>query len=516
MTSGTHVFRALLIYGLSLPLAVFLGYSLATPMDLSTFAALATVLFLLLAPILLRWHHTLLIISWNMSAVVFFLPGRPNLWLVMALASLILSVVQRSMDSQQRLQNVGSLTWPLVYLAAVVLMTAYVTGGIGFRVFGGETYGGRKYFTLLGAIVGYFALSCQQVPPERGLLYSSLFFLSGATIAIGSLILIVDPAFYFIFWVFPVERLPGFGGGAADPAYMRITGLGFASIALVAFMLCRYGVREIFASGKWWRILAFFGFIVVGLYGGFRSTVILLLMTFVIQFCLEGLLRSRLLPIFAVITVVGGAALIPLVPRLPPTFQRSLSFLPLDIDPVVRADAQSSSEWRVKMWSVLWPEVPKHLMLGQGYSVSGSELELVATRAGGGSFGEEFGGAALAGDYHNGPLSILVPFGIWGAFGFLWFLIAGVRALYRNYRYGDPHLRVVNAFLLASFLAQVCLFFGVFGSLYGDMAKFAGLLGLSVTLNGGLRQPVSVPMAEEEKPASFASVLPRPRPVFGR
>jgi O-antigen ligase len=168
------------------------------------------------------------------------------------------------------------------------------------------------------------------------------------------------------------------------------------------------------------------------------------------------------------------------------------------------------------MWKVLWPEVPKSLMLGQGYSVSGAELEMVATRRTAGTFGEDFGGAALAGDYHNGPLSVLVPFGIWGALGFLWFLIAGLRALYRNYRYGDPQLRVVNAFLLASFLATTCLFFFIFGSLYGDMMKYAGIVGLSVTLNGGVRQPVTVPMAEEEKPVSFASVLPRPRPVFGR
>jgi hypothetical protein len=30
-----------------------------------------------------------------------------------------------------------------------------------------------------------------------------------------------------------------------------------------------------------------------------------------------------------------------------------------------------------------------------------------------------------AGDYHNGPLSILIPFGLFGMIAFLWLLGAG-------------------------------------------------------------------------------------------
>ena len=39
-------------------------------------------------------------------------------------------------------------------------------------------------------------------------------------------------------------------------------------------------------------------------------------------------------------------------------------------------------------------------------------------------------GAMLAGDYHNGPLSILMPFGMFGAIAFLWLLGAGLKVLY--------------------------------------------------------------------------------------
>ena len=45
-------------------------------------------------------------------------------------------------------------------------------------------------------------------------------------------------------------------------------------------------------------------------------------------------------------------------------------------------------------------------------------------------FGALWEGAAMAGDYHNGPLSVLIPFGIWGLAAFVWLLVAGARFLY--------------------------------------------------------------------------------------
>ena len=103
----------------------------------------------------------------------------------------------------------------------------------------------------------------------------------------------------------------------------------------------------------------------------------------------------------------------------------------------------------------------------------------------------------LAGDYHNGPLSVLIPFGIYGAIAFVWFLAAGLRVLHRNWKFGDPALRTVNALLLAAFVVHVLVFFVVFGSLHSDMAIFVGLLGLGVALNGA-----DAAVARAEQPAA--------------
>jgi hypothetical protein len=93
-------------------------------------------------------------------------------------------------------------------------------------------------------------------------------------------------------------------------------------------------------------------------------------------------------------------------------------------------------------------------------------------------------GLAVAGDYHNGPLSVVIPFGLWGALAFGWFLVAAGRALYLNFIQGDATLKLINMTLLACFLARAIFFAFLVGGLEGDLAYFAGLVGLSISLNG--------------------------------
>lgn len=511
MSNALTIIRALIIYGLCLPLAIFLGYLLAAPMDPTSFTIVALAVVLPLVPVLLRWHHLLLVASWNMSAVLFFLPGGPNLWIFMSAVSLLLSVLQRILNREIKFLSAPTVSRPLIFLALVILITAMLTGGMGFHSLGGEAYGGKRYVSLLAAIVGYFALTARRIPPERATLYISLFFLSGLTIAIASLGPVLDPSLYFIFAIFPVESLQSLmGGGTGDPEslYMRWTSFAFGGSVAVVFLLARHGVGGVLSLGeRWrflpfqfrgglsfhqpWRALLFLLCVWASLLGGFRMIAITLALTMVCQFYFEGLFRTRLLPVLVLAMILIGVVGIPVVDKLPFAIQRSLAFLPLPIDPVARYSAEASSEWRLNIWRSLWPEVPKHLLLGKGYSINPSDLEM----AGAARFAHTTGsgeGSIIAGDYHSGPLSLLIPLGIYGAIGFIWFLIASLRVLHRNLRHGDPALGPVNSFLLAYFIARAIVFFFVFGTFYGDLVFFTGLVGLSISVNGGVcgRAPV--------------------------
>jgi O-antigen ligase len=235
-------------------------------------------------------------------------------------------------------------------------------------------------------------------------------------------------------------------------------------------------------------------FSLIALWGGFRGAFIMMVMTFALLFYLERLYRTWLfLPtIFMLLAAGGGLALF--APRLPLPIQRTLSVLPLiKTDPMVRMDAEASTGWRLEMWQEVIPQIPQYLLLGKGYAFSAIEQAQIGR--------DSMGSFELVGEYHNGPLSVIVPFGMFGVIAFVWLLIAGVRVLYHNYKFGDPAYHNINTFLFGYFIARVIFFMAVFGGLSGDLPVFLGLLGLSISLNGGVAKP---------------AVAPEPKPVFTR
>jgi hypothetical protein len=493
MSNASALFRSLLIYTLCLPLAVALGYLLATPLDLYTMAAVGLVLFILLIPLFLRWHHTWLIIVWNMSAVLFFLPGRPGVWQGLAVISFAIGLLQYAINRDTRFLQVTPVTASLLFLLTVVVVTARLTGGIGLRAFGSQVYGGRNYIGIFTAIIGYFALTSRRIPPNRAVLYVTLFFLGTVTVAIGELPRLLPAAFNLLFLVFPVmsfDLMQSTDVAGPTGEFSRINGLAMLGIGCFNALLVRYGIRGIFLElNKPWRLVLFAASVVIGMWGGFRSTLLLMAMTFTVLFFLERLHRTKLLPILFFAALVGGSLMVGFANRLPFYVQRSMAFLPIDIDPMARISARATTEWRLQMWREVLPLVPQYLWIGKGYGFSGREMTILQqTELGGGLASTE-----LAGDYHSGPLSLIIPFGIFGTIAFLWFLYASFRVLYHNYQFGEPAYRSPNAFLFGLFCVKVVFFFVVFGGFASDLMAFTGLVGLSISLNGGVAKPAPVP-----------------------
>jgi len=490
MQNSSAIFRTLLVYGVCLPLAVLLGYLLADP-SRTTYATVGVVLFLLAVPLMLRWHHTWLVATWNMNMVFLFLPGAPSAWLLMAMLSFTIALAQYILNRRMQMIYVPSVTRPLICLAVVVFFTAKLTGGMGMRVMGGDSYGGKRYLIIFCAILAYFALTSQKIPPQRRWLYTSLFLLGSLTHMISALARVANsPVFYPIFYLFP----PDVGGMAAASTSLtsstvtRFGSIAVANLAVFYAMLARYGIQEIFSIRNLWRFVLFACVCFFSLIGGFRSHLITLMLTFMIVFYLEGLLRSRLMPVMLVFVLLGGSLVLPFANRLPLQIQRTLSFLPvIPIDPIARMDAESSAEWRLHMWRRMLPQIPQYLFVGKGYSYSGADSAVAGI-----SSANDLDQVEMAGDYHNGPLSIIIPFGIFGTIAFLWFLVAAYRVLLNNYRLGESSLRRINTFLLAYFVARVIVFFFVFGGFHGDLPVFIGLVGLSVCLNGGVVQGMRV------------------------
>ena len=115
---------------------------------------------------------------------------------------------------------------------------------------------------------------------------------------------------------------------------------------------------------------------------------------------------------------------------------------------------------------------------------------------------------AISSDYHNGPLSTLMPFGVWGGISFLWISGAVFFVLYRNYKFGDAELLTVHRYLLVSFGLGFIGFYFVFGAYTGALGDFIKFAGFSVALNQGVcARKTQAAVVHRIKP------LPRPRPL---
>ena len=508
MTNPANAMRMLITYVIVIPLAILVGYLLTDPLDYGTLGFFGLIIALLLSPILIKWHYPILVFGLSCPAICFFLVGRPPLWQVVALLSLGISLVERAMSSR-RFLSVPVATWPMLYMAAMAYITSRLTGGIGLHQLGGDTGGGRKYLAIFIGIAIYFALTSRVIPKEKRVLYIALFVLAGLSGSIGDLAALLGGPFHAFNLLFP-SALNSMDVVVGKTRLGTLAGL-FAG--LMAYMVIRWGFRGIFFSNHVWRAPVFLLLFPFTMLGGYRSDLIATLFVFTILFFLEGLHRTKLLPVVMLAGFMFAPVLAFFSDQLPSTLQRSMSFLPLKWDASVIADAEASTGWRESMWVALWPQVPEHLLLGKGYSLNAEDFQMI----GGGAFAGQINtidpaqqALALSGDYHSGPLSTLIPFGIWGMIGIVWLMAVNLFVSYRNCRYGDAELKTFNNYVFANAIWSIFGFFFIFGDLGISVEELAKALGFSLALNWGVCRPLAKPVYN---PRIKPLPVPLPEPV---
>ncbi len=472
-----------------IPLAILIGYFLADPTDFTSLIGFSFLFFFFSLPFLLYQHHSALILASTAYINAFFLPGAPQLWMLLAGLSFLISIISWPMHRQaNRYCGFSSLDFSVIFIVAVVIFTLRATGGTGFNIFGAQVFGGRRYITLIAAAVGYFALILNPLSLEKAKSMGSMFWIMSGTAIFGNLAFALGPNFYFLFYLFPVEFVISqanaeniaFAGGV-----VRLTGLAPLGFGLFYWLLARYGLRGIMDLRKSWRLGLALMAVVLTMMAGFRSNLILLIVIFIVLFYLEKLHQTFYAGILALFLVCSTVILIGFSDRMPLTIQRSISFLPLKVDSVAKADAEGSLQWRLDMWRVVAADIPRYFWVGKGFSINPTDL-FFAKEAQKRGFYSPSEAARLAGDYHNGPLSIMIPFGFLGVIGFSWFFVSSFKVLNNNYRYGHPELLIPNRFFLAFFVSKLFFFFVFFGAITSDFWLLASMVGLSLSMNRGM------------------------------
>jgi hypothetical protein len=504
--------RTLIVYSVCAILAIVIGVLMTNPMTYSSLGFVAILGAVLVIPILLRWHYPIMLFSVSAPLSMFFIKGSPNLFLVMIALSLAITISESALN-QPRFIKVPMVAWPLILLMGVVLITAKLNGGIGLKAFGSDVMGGKKYIFLVVGALAYFAVTSKPIPLEKARLYVALFFMGGILGCIGDFYPWMPGFLHAIYWVIP----PTLYDDPTGLARTRWAGTGWAAVAFINVLISLYGMRGIFLSGKIWRPAAFFVAFVLIFFGGFRSALIGTGMVVGLQFFLEGMHRTKAMPFFVISFLAASVALVPLASRLPYTFQRTLAFVPqqvLHLSVDARLEAQGSTDWRVNMWKALLPTIPQHLLLGKGYTITMEDAQSIGQDSAIKSVDAGQQALAISSDYHNGPLSVILPFGIWGVITFGLFLITSNLVIYRNYRYGRPELKMLNTFIFSTYLVSTINFLFLFGGLSNNMATFSAMIGLSIALNGGVSRVPAREMRNIPFSMKLANARRRPQAAF--
>jgi hypothetical protein len=147
------------------------------------------------------------------------------------------------------------------------------------------------------------------------------------------------------------------------------------------------------------------------------------------------------------------------------------------------------------MWQVVVPQIPQYLLLGKGFAFDGTDYYLTQQAAKRGVL-SSYEGTLISGNYHQGILTLLIPFGIWGLLAFACFCAGAIRVLFLNYRYGPDDLNRLNTFLLAYFVGRLIFYVVFYGQFDLDLFLFVGVVALSIAINRGVAQR---PRLEDEE-----------------
>jgi O-antigen ligase len=476
--------RALIIYALVLPAALIMGYFMATGGSGGN-AFIGLTVALLFFPLIVAYHYPMMIFSINAGMIVYFLPGSPGIGWVMAGVCLGIAIVQRTLRHKTEFLSSPSTTIPLVALIFVVIITAQVQGGFSAKSMGGETWGARRYLGIFGGAITYFAIISQHIPSHRAGFYVAMFLISALTTGMSNLIYMAGPSFYFLFNFFDLGGV--YNQVNTEHNMNRLAGVAAAGMAVFYFLLLKFGLKGLFDFRRPWRAMFLIISIVMTALGGYRSFWILQILAILFHFIAEKLYKtwiSFFLIGAAVCALIGISAF---GRALPLSIQRSLTFLPIEFDPIVMHDASGTADWRYQMWKTLWPDVPKYMWLGKGYSFSSTDFQLTKMAVERGYY-QAWEDALITGSYHHGFLTLWMSFGLWGTLAFMAFVGMGAKIMWWNFKNGPSELKMVNCFLLCTFLARLLTFSVVYGQFELDFVFFASYVGLAVAIN---KRPIS-------------------------
>ncbi|NBR97075.1 MAG: hypothetical protein EBT48_05675, partial [Verrucomicrobia bacterium] len=288
-----------------------------------------------------------------------FLPANLSMIETAILISLLFLLYQTVFEKNLSISFGPAWIWvPATLFLSIIAYHWVRSGDIGLRLFGGESYGGRKNWSIL---LGFLAMPIlySMVKPRDPLLRKIplIYFIMVAADFLPFLISTAAPAVApYIYRFYSSVNLDAFQdtlyGSFGGVDLVRIGNIGFFATAAQITMLSYFPANLWLRPKNWWCFVAS----LICLFSGFRSY----LFRYLVIWLVAGFSASRWL--IVLFLPIAAATLFFLVAaqgtyiHLPLAMQRTLSPLPGKWDAVALDSATGSSKWRETMKRVYWSE----------------------------------------------------------------------------------------------------------------------------------------------------------------
>lgn len=498
--------------------AVYLGIAAATAQT-TAILIVGGVLFFVFIMAMGRHIWTLIPIFSVLGGTLTFVPGYPSPWYAITPA-VTMMLFARFMMRRKNFSYRFCWLDGLIILHLLALVQAYIRNPTGMAIFGSTgMIGGRPYMDYSMAMFGYLILATvkTEMPVvKRVILFMMIFSLcdeavKSATGFSGGLSRVVG-SFYSNVDYSSNEAGANYTYDISTTRFTSLAGLGVV-ISQVLFSFNR--PLECLLPWRPLRLLTLLFSLAVTLLSGFRSILIKTGCYFVIgtltrrkpmDFAMAG---AAVCAMFAVMLMVGPK-------NLPGAAQRTLSFLPIDVDENIRASAEGSSEWRHEMWRlVLTSDRYIHnKLLGDGFGFTAAEQEAQQQDSMGlrKYSGDSIDAFIAKGSYHGwhveairftGVLGLVIGLMVFSGFAYAgWTLVSHHRG-----RELYPYI----LFLCMPFLIEPFYSLLVFGSYKGSFITYIASCGMLRLVYGLYLQESRQPLAETARPQAPAPRLSAPK-----
>lgn len=305
--------------------------------------------------------------------------------------------------------------WCLLLLGMVGL--AYLRNPVGLNVFGTAAVGAKPYAIFGASALTAALLSQLKINPKDLRLWVRLVMI-GSFLNFG--IGLIGTIFPRTMLVLGATYSTDIETERTEGKATRISFVRSLSASLTTWISSRVSPLAASFHPLWfWLVLAS---LMMAAFSGFRGQLIYVGLIFLAGVCYRGGARSALASSLLLAVGLTVLSIFNIASPLPLNIQRALTFLPGKWDPVVRQDAQNSTDWRLDMWkealfSDRWIE---NKWLGDGLGFSKQELlrmhgfSEIGSHRGISGLTVQQESFMISGGYHSGPVHTIRTIGYVG------------------------------------------------------------------------------------------------------